>query len=293
MFYMGSIYGVLRKVQSGITFGAGVLVGMNLSIAGYAYATEVMANLSTQPIYVDGVQVEMTAYSINGNNYVKLRDVGQAVDFNVSWNYDESRVDIDSTSPYIADDLGEVAPVATNTTVAEMLTITQTSSTTTKDKYAISIDNTTYSDCLANGEAITEANILAVIDEILDIFPDGTSWGATYNSDDEYYYAGGGGCNSFAWMTRDLLYGTDCSPATTHTDLSLAKAGDIVHLRNQSTGKEHWIVVTGQSVQTVTSGTYYMLDYIDGNVGGKTGSASTNIQSFEYSYPDTIIYSYY
>ncbi|WP_409967721.1 stalk domain-containing protein [Bengtsoniella intestinalis] len=290
---MYSIIRIFYKMRSATTFLAGLLVGMNLSIAGYAYATEVMATLSTQPIFVDGEQVEMTAYSINGNNYVKLRDIGEAVGFNVSWNYDESRVDIDSTSPYIADDLGEVAPPTTNTTVAEMLTVTQTSSTTAKDKYSISIDNTTYSDCLANGEAITEANVLAVIDEILDIFPDGTSWGATYNSGDEYYYAGGGGCNSFAWMTRDLLYGTNCSPVTTHTNLSLAKAGDIVHLKNQSTGNEHWIVVTGQSLQTVTSGTYYMLDYIDGNVGGKTGSASTNIQSFEYSYPDSIIYSYY
>ncbi|WP_409969920.1 stalk domain-containing protein [Bengtsoniella intestinalis] len=292
MFYMGSIYGVLRKVQSGITFGAGVLVGMNLSIAGYVYATEVMATLSTQPIFVDGEQVEMTAYSINGNNYVKLRDVGEAVGFNVSWNYDESRVDIDSTSPYIADDLGEVAPATTNTTVEEMLTVTQTSSTAAKDKYTISIDNTTYSDCLANGEAITETNILAVIDEILDIFPDGTSWGDGTNGD-FYVYRNGGGCNSFAWMCRDLLYGTACSPVTTHTDLSLAKAGDIVYLKNNSTGNGHWIVVAGQSVQTVTSGTYYMLDYIDGNVGGKTGDASTNIQSFEYNYPDTIIYSYY
>ena len=56
-----------------------------------------IAELSVQPIYVDGQQVQMTAYSIGGNNYVKLRDIGQAVGFNVYW---QDGVQIDSGAPY-------------------------------------------------------------------------------------------------------------------------------------------------------------------------------------------------
>ena len=39
-------------------------------------------------VYVDGKQVSFTAYNINGNNYFKLRDLGQALGFQVGWNED-------------------------------------------------------------------------------------------------------------------------------------------------------------------------------------------------------------
>lgn len=39
----------------------------------------------------------MTAYNIGGNNYVKLRDIGKAVGFNVYW---DNGVQIDSAVPY-------------------------------------------------------------------------------------------------------------------------------------------------------------------------------------------------
>ena len=37
-------------------------------------------------VYVDGEQVSFTSYNINGNNYFKLRDLGQALGFSVDWN---------------------------------------------------------------------------------------------------------------------------------------------------------------------------------------------------------------
>ena len=37
-------------------------------------------------VYVDGKQVSLTAYNINGNNYFKLRDLGQALGFSVDWD---------------------------------------------------------------------------------------------------------------------------------------------------------------------------------------------------------------
>ena len=39
----------------------------------------------------------MTAYNIAGNNYVKLRDIGQQVGFNVYW---AAGVQIDTDAPY-------------------------------------------------------------------------------------------------------------------------------------------------------------------------------------------------
>lgn len=59
----------------------------------------VAANLSDTPIIVDGELVQMTAYLIGGNNYIKLRDIARAINFNV-W-YESGTVYIDSGSPYV------------------------------------------------------------------------------------------------------------------------------------------------------------------------------------------------
>lgn len=95
--------------KHGMSFAAGLLVGAVMFGGGVAYAAGVMAERSAQPIYVDGQQIQMEAYAINGANYVKLRDVGQAVGFNVYW---QSGVQIDTDAPYTgeppADETGHV-----------------------------------------------------------------------------------------------------------------------------------------------------------------------------------------
>lgn len=58
--------------------------------------------LNSSPIYKDGVQVSLTAYTINGNNYFKLRDLGEAFNFDVSWDAGQNAVVIDTTKPYDA-----------------------------------------------------------------------------------------------------------------------------------------------------------------------------------------------
>ncbi len=79
-----------------ISFVSGVIVGAMLLPAAFA-ASGIMAERSSQPIYVDGKQVHMEAYAIAGNNYVKLRDIGESVGFNVYW---DGAVQIDSDAPY-------------------------------------------------------------------------------------------------------------------------------------------------------------------------------------------------
>ena len=56
-----------------------LLTGMALgaTFCGGAAAAGIVAVPTRQPIYVDGQQVKMEAYNINGSNYVKLRDAGR------------------------------------------------------------------------------------------------------------------------------------------------------------------------------------------------------------------------
>lgn len=83
------------KKKNIVTLLAGMALGAALT--GGAAAAGILAEPSWSPIYVDGRQVQMTAYNISGNNFVKLRDIGQAVGFNVYW---ADGVQVDSGSPY-------------------------------------------------------------------------------------------------------------------------------------------------------------------------------------------------
>ena len=84
-------------------FALGILCGAMLFSGATAVAAGVSAEPTWQNIYVDGEQVSMTAYNIAGNNYVKLRDIGKEVGFNVYW---QDGVQIDTNSFYTG-----VAPV--------------------------------------------------------------------------------------------------------------------------------------------------------------------------------------
>ena len=75
----------------------GIFAGTLLCHGGGAAAAGMVAEPSWQPIFVNGEQVQMEAYNIHGNNFVKLRDIGQAVDFNVYW---QDGVQVDRVSPY-------------------------------------------------------------------------------------------------------------------------------------------------------------------------------------------------
>ena len=78
-------------------FALGILCGAMLFNGATAMAAGIIAEPTWQKIYVDGEQVSMTAYNIAGSNYVKLRDIGQRVGFNVYW---ADGVQIDTDAPY-------------------------------------------------------------------------------------------------------------------------------------------------------------------------------------------------
>ena len=89
---------------------AGILIGITLFGGSSVLAAGITAERSTNRVYVDGQEVRLTAYNINGNNYVMLRDIGREVGFNVYWNDDAHCVQVESDKPYTG-----IAPVKAGT----------------------------------------------------------------------------------------------------------------------------------------------------------------------------------
>ena len=78
----------------------GLVLGLSLSAPAAQAVESLKTTLSTNRVLVDGQEVRLTAYNINGNNYVMLRDIGRAVGFNVYWNSDAKCVQVESGKPY-------------------------------------------------------------------------------------------------------------------------------------------------------------------------------------------------
>lgn len=78
----------------------GLVLGLSLSAPAAQAVESLKATLSTNRVLVDGQEVRLTAYNINGNNYVMLREIGRAVGFNVYWNSDAKCVQVESGKPY-------------------------------------------------------------------------------------------------------------------------------------------------------------------------------------------------
>jgi hypothetical protein len=51
-------------------------------------------------IYLDGIEVYFKAYTIEGNNYFKLRDIGQTLNFSVEWDKTRNTIVIDTGNGY-------------------------------------------------------------------------------------------------------------------------------------------------------------------------------------------------
>lgn len=103
-----------RMKNTGLVL-CGLALGLALSGPAARAAEAVSATLSNHRIFVNGQEVQMEAYTINSNNYVKLRDIGKAVGFNVYWL---DGVQIDSTAPYTGEaSVKEAAPVEQPATV--------------------------------------------------------------------------------------------------------------------------------------------------------------------------------
>lgn len=90
----------MSRKREAVFMGLGILVGLALSGPAVQAADYLAARPSSQTFYIDGQQTALTAYAIGGNNYVRLRDIGRAVNFGVTYDAAANSVHIDSNQPY-------------------------------------------------------------------------------------------------------------------------------------------------------------------------------------------------
>ncbi len=58
---------------------------------------------STAVVYVDNTKQDLKAYTIDGNTYFQLRDIGKLIDFDVAWDNIEKTIKIDTTNGYMSE----------------------------------------------------------------------------------------------------------------------------------------------------------------------------------------------
>ena len=93
------------------SFAAGFLTCLLVvGVTTTAYAAGIVAERSTHRVFVDGREVQMEAYRIKGNNYVKLRDIGEQVGFNVYWDSVNGCVQVESGKPYTGEAPAKTEP---------------------------------------------------------------------------------------------------------------------------------------------------------------------------------------
>ena len=71
-----------------------IILTIGLSSKSFA-GNYVDCNKNNTNISLNGKQIYLDAYNIKGNNYFKLRDLGDLLDFNVDWDEGTKQVIID------------------------------------------------------------------------------------------------------------------------------------------------------------------------------------------------------
>ena len=101
----------MNRIKSTGLVLCGMTLGLALNFPAAQAVESLKATLSTNRIFVDGQETHMTAYTIDGSNYVRLRDIGKAVGFEVYWDSENGCVQVESGKPYTG-----IAPVKAGTT---------------------------------------------------------------------------------------------------------------------------------------------------------------------------------
>lgn len=227
---------------------AGVLTGILVSAPAAQAAAQLLATPSSQTFYLDDQRIELTAYEIGGNNYIKLRDVGRAVDFGVDYDAAANAVHISPDKPYV------------------------------EEVKAAPAESGKGDGCLTNGKPITEENVLEMLRQIEQDWPQDTIWGkhdtpGTHKNEvpstaanrimDVYWVSEYYGCSGYAAMVSSLIFGDAENPGRRLDNLLQIRPGDIVFLVNNATD-EIWHVEIALESPNET----HAFQYTDGNHGG-------------------------
>ena len=208
------------KKGTAITFALGVFAGITLCGPAAQAATEaITATLSNQPIYVNGQKVEFEAYAIHGNNFFKLRDIAQAVDFGVTYDAATNSVHIDTNARYQE----EVNSSATT----------------------------------APSPVLTEESVQATIRALRDVYPTNTWYGDFYRSySNGPYGMAPDHCAGWATLCSDAAFGDLPWRRVNNPSWEDIRVGDLIRFNTDSSG--HVVVVlekTDEYVKVTESGT--------------------------------------
>jgi hypothetical protein len=95
-------------------FVVGLIVGAMLFSSIGVFAEGIAVLLNPYPVYVNGTQLVVEGYNINGFTFLKLADIGKAFNSTTLFNETEQRIDINSNvveSLSITEALESTAPV--------------------------------------------------------------------------------------------------------------------------------------------------------------------------------------
>ena len=218
----------MRSRKREVVFmGIGVLAGLALCGPAAQAADYLTARPSTQTFYINGQQAPLTAYLIGGSNYVRLRDIGGAVDFGVTYDATTNSVYIDSTQPYQAE--------------------TAQPTVTTSD--------------------VTEESVRAVLADLRQLYPPGTVFPAPYRSTSGGPYSRGIHCSGWATLCSDAAFGSLPWRRIDRPSWDQLRPGDVVEYKNEKSyhavvvvrKTAEYIVVTesGMNNHAVWGGQYF------------------------------------
>jgi hypothetical protein len=87
--------------KNAISLGSGqIYTSVGGELAASANSSKKDAAPTDSKIYLDGKDLQLTAYNIGGNNYYKLRDIAKAFNIGVTWDGKTNTVGIDTKIDY-------------------------------------------------------------------------------------------------------------------------------------------------------------------------------------------------
>lgn len=196
-----------------LQFCLGVVAGGVLFSTTATAADYLTARISTQRFYLNGQPVQFEAYAIHGNNFVKLRDIGQAVDFGVTYDSSTNSVHIDPNSHY-----EQEATTSAQTTPAP--------------------------------SAITEKTVQAALAQLKQQYPSGTLYGAPYISGTGGpYRVSETYCAGWAVKCSDAAFGNLPWRRVDRPGWNQIRPGDLIEYTSETTN--HVVVVVRKTDECI------------------------------------------
>ena len=187
----------MNRKREVIFMGLGVLAGLALSGPAAQAADYLTARPSTQMFYINGQQTPLTAYLIGGSNYIRLRDIGKAVNFGVTYDAATNSVYIDPNAHY----------------EQEVILPSQVATS-----------------------GITEESVQAALEQLKQMYPSGTTFPTPYRSTSGGPYSRGIHCSGWATLCSDAAFGSLPWRRVDNPSWDQIRAGDLVRYDTDTSG---------------------------------------------------------